>query len=463
MSSQNIIILIITMVITLMFSSSFVEGGLRSDVLREFSDKTNVNGTKWAVLIAGSSEFWNYRHQADICHAYHILKQGGLKDENIIVFMYDDIAYHHENPKPGVIINNPKGKNVYPGVPKDYTGANVSASNIFAVILGNKKAIKGGSGKMLKTKPNDHIFIYYADHGGPGILGMPSDEMIYANDFVDVLKKKHASKSYKNMVIYVEACESGSIFDGLLPKNLSIYVTTASKPDESSYACYCDGQGLPEGYYHVCLGDLYSVAWMEDSEQRDMMRETLEQQFITVRKRTGNSTGQEGSSHAMQYGDLSITNHTLSLYIGADSTHKSHTNASDTTPLDVIEQRDADLFYLRRKVERAEDGSEERINAQKQLDEEISRRKKVDQSVASIGRILFGEVNSLVLQSAVRPAGQPLVDDWDCFKSLVKTYEEHCGPLRNYGRKYLRNFANMCNAGSHQGHVARAASQVCTV
>lgn len=56
--------------------------------------------------------------QADVCHAYQILKRGGLKDENIIVFMYDDIAHHESNPKPGVIINNPEGHDVYAGVPK---------------------------------------------------------------------------------------------------------------------------------------------------------------------------------------------------------------------------------------------------------------------------------------------------------------------------------------------------------
>lgn len=32
--------------------------------------------------------------------------------------MYDDIAHHESNPKPGVIINNPKGHDVYAGVPK---------------------------------------------------------------------------------------------------------------------------------------------------------------------------------------------------------------------------------------------------------------------------------------------------------------------------------------------------------
>lgn len=74
--------------------------------------------TKWALLVAGSNGYENYRHQADVCHAYQILKKGGLKDENIIVFMYDDIALHPENPRRGVIINHPNGSDVYHGVPR---------------------------------------------------------------------------------------------------------------------------------------------------------------------------------------------------------------------------------------------------------------------------------------------------------------------------------------------------------
>lgn len=56
--------------------------------------------------------------QSDVCHAYQLLRKGGLKDENIIVLMYDDIASNEENPRPGIIINSPDGDNVYSGVPK---------------------------------------------------------------------------------------------------------------------------------------------------------------------------------------------------------------------------------------------------------------------------------------------------------------------------------------------------------
>lgn len=53
-----------------------------------------------------------------MCHAYQILRNGGLKEENIVVFMYDDIANHQLNPRPGTIINHPDGDDVYVGVPK---------------------------------------------------------------------------------------------------------------------------------------------------------------------------------------------------------------------------------------------------------------------------------------------------------------------------------------------------------
>jgi legumain len=115
--------------------------------------------------------------------------------------MYDDIAYNSENPRRGVIINSPQGEDVYKGVPKvfffkkkkslgsyvdmnfvesshvvvlfwqDYTGEDVTVGNFFAAILGNKTALTGGSGKVVDSGPNDHIFIYYTDHGGPGVLG----------------------------------------------------------------------------------------------------------------------------------------------------------------------------------------------------------------------------------------------------------------------------------------------------
>ncbi|CAD6270967.1 unnamed protein product [Miscanthus lutarioriparius] len=368
---------------------------LPSESASEDDDAAAV-GTRWAVLIAGSNGYYNYRHQADVCHAYQIMKKGGLKDENIIVFMYDDLADSPDNPRPGVIINHPDGGDVYAGVPKDYTGKDVN--NFLAVLLGNKSAVTdGGSGKVVASGPDDHVFVYYSDHGRPGVLGMPSDDYLYAEDL---------------------ACESGSIFEGLLPKNISVYATTAANAEESSWGTYCPGDDPgPPPEFDTCLGDLYSVAWMEDSDAHNRRAESLRQQYEIVKDRT--------SAHGT---------YSLGTYSRAEPLHR---------------------------YRRAAEGTPEKAEAQRRLLQVMSRRSRVDSSMELIGGLLFGSEEGPRVLGAVRPAGQPLADDWDCLKSMARAYEHHCGPLTQYGMKHMRAFANICNAGVGEDAMAKVASQAC--
>ncbi|KAK4792454.1 hypothetical protein SAY86_022889 [Trapa natans] len=421
-------------------------------------------GTRWAVLIAGSNGYWNYRHQADVCHAYQLLKKGGLKDENIIVFMYDDIAFNIENPRPGIIINSPNGADVYDGVPKDYTGEDVTVNNFFAAILGNKTALTGGSGKVVDSGPNDHIFIYYTDHGGPGVLGMPTSPYLYADDLIDVLKQKHASRTYKRLVFYLEACESGSIFEGLLPEGLNIYATTASNAEESSWGTYCPGEyPSPPPEYETCLGDLYSVAWMEDSDVHNLQTESLHQQYELVKSRTANENSAYGS-HVMQYGDIGQSKESLFLYMGTNPANDNYSFVDENSlrpSSKAVNQRDADLLHFWDKFRKAPEGSSRKVEAQKQFVEVMSHRMHIDQSMKLIGKLLFGITRGSEVLSTVRPAGQPLVDDWKCLKSLVRTFESHCGSLSQYGMKHMRSLANFCNAGIKTEHMAEASAQAC--
>ncbi|KAL5202947.1 hypothetical protein ABZP36_013899 [Zizania latifolia] len=452
-----------------------VAGGRWQDFLRlpsaDGGGEEDVVWTRWAVIIAGSNGYYNYRHQADVCHAYQIMKKGGLKDENIIVLMYDDIANNTDNPRPGIIINHPTGADVYAGVPKDYTGKDVNVNNFLAVLLGNRSALTGGSGKVVDSGPDDHIFVYYADHGGPGVLGMPGDEYLYANDLVQALKKKHAGGAYKSMVIYVEACESGSVFEGLLPADIAVYATTAANAQESSWGTYCPGdeQGAPPEEFDTCLGDLYSVAWMEDSEahQDDMRGESLLQQYDAVKERTSAEGTYNSGSHVMQYGDLALAAQSLYLYIGGTSTLPDDDDKSlllGTTAAPAVHQRDADLIYFWHKYRIAAEGTPEKVASREQLLREMGRRSRVDSSVELIGDLLFGSDKSRLILNGVRPAGQPLTDDWDCLKSMVRTFEAHCGSLGPYGMKHMRAFANICNAGvAHRHAMPKVASHACSL
>ncbi|XP_061374750.1 vacuolar-processing enzyme-like [Gastrolobium bilobum] len=434
-----------------------------SRFFREPENDDNVQGTRWAILLAGSNGYWNYRHQADVCHAYQTLRKGGLKEENIIVFMYDDIAFNEENPRPGVIINKPDGDDVYEGVPKDYTGEYVTADNFFAALLGNKSALTGGSGKVVDSGPNDHIFIYYTDHGGPGVLGMPVGPYLYASDLIEVLKKKHASGTYKSLVFYLEACESGSIFEGLLPEDINIYATTASNAEESSWGTYCPGEyPSPPPEYTTCLGDLYSVAWMEDSDVHNLRTETLHQQYNLVKDRTIN--GLYYGSHVMQYGDVGLSKNHLFLYLGTNPANDNLTFVDENSlrlPSKAVNQRDADLIHFWYKFRRAPEDSPRKIAAQKEVLEAMSHRMHIDNSVKLIGKLLFGIEKGPEVLNTVRPAGLALVDDWDCLKTMVRTFEAHCGSLSQYGMKQMRSFANICNAGIQKEQMAEASAQTC--
>ena len=103
----------------------------------------------WAVIVAGSNGWWNYRHQADACHAYQIVKNNGIPESNIIMMAYDDIANNSENPFPGKLFNRPDGQDVYAGCNIDYTGSSVTPSNFLNILKGNAAGVKGGNGKVL--------------------------------------------------------------------------------------------------------------------------------------------------------------------------------------------------------------------------------------------------------------------------------------------------------------------------
>ncbi|XLU21381.1 hypothetical protein S245_057447, partial [Arachis hypogaea] len=289
-----------------------------------------------------------------------------------------------------------------------------------------------------------------------GVLnsGMPVGPYLYANDLNDVLKKKHASGGYKSLVFYLEACESGSIFEGLLPEDINIYATTASNTVESSWGTYC---------YSTCLGDLYSISWMEDSDTHNLRTETLHQQYKLVKDRTLNGNAYYGS-HVMQYGDVGISENLLFQYLGTNPANDNYTFVDENslrTPSKAVNQRDADLIHFWEKFRKAPEGSSSKITAQKQVVEVMSHRMHIDNSVKLIGNLLFGTEKGPELLSAVRPAGKPLVDDWDCLKNMVRTFETHCGSLSQYGMKHMRTFANICDAGIHKDQMDEATAQAC--
>ncbi|CAG2169591.1 unnamed protein product [Oppiella nova] len=121
----------------------------------------------WVVLVAGSGGWFSYGAQSDVYKAYQLVHSQGIPDDHIIVMHPDDIAYDKQNPTPGVIINAINGTNVYKGVPKDYTGNDVTTKNLFGLLNGDSELVKQGK-KVVKSNPKNRIFVYLMSHGDTG-------------------------------------------------------------------------------------------------------------------------------------------------------------------------------------------------------------------------------------------------------------------------------------------------------
>jgi legumain len=186
----------------------------------------------WAVIVAGSNTYSNYRHQADACHAYQIAKTKGVPEDHIILMAYDDIANNPSNPFPGKLFNKPDptgpGVDVYEGCNIDYKGADVTPQNFMDVLTGK------ASGKKLESTSEDNVFIFFSDHGAPGLIAFPSNAgVLHKADLQSTFQTMSDNKMFNKLTMYLETCESGSMFEDMnIP---GIYALSASNPTESSW------------------------------------------------------------------------------------------------------------------------------------------------------------------------------------------------------------------------------------
>jgi legumain len=399
----------------------------------------------WAVIVAGSNGYYNYRHQADACHAYQIVAAGGIPANRIIMLYFDDIANDPSNPARGKMFNKPTAKgtpgvDVYKGCQKDYTGNDVTADTFINVITGNKQGVKPGQ-KVLTSGPKDNVFIFFTDHGGTGIIAFPVGPYLQASRLISALKTMNQKKMYSKLVFYMEACESGSMFEGLLPPNLGIYVTTASNAEESSWGCYCPPDDMVNGVeFGSCLGDLYSVSWMENTDSAGM-KETLQQQFTIVKQLTT-------QSHVMQYGDLTWTNLTIGQFQGQPKIQPiiRTLQADAANSKSNVESRDIPMHSKYYKYLRADkqDMVASHAAAQELIDE-LQHRIKSDNMFLSLTKEIVGGEN----YGAVFNMPGMTVTSPTCIDTVNTAMFEQCGGYSDYSIKYSRVVANLCNFVNH--------------
>ncbi|XP_064081991.1 legumain-like [Macrobrachium nipponense] len=410
--------------------------------------KTEEEGDIWVVLVAGSDGWYNYRHQSDICHAYQLLSANGIPDDHIVVMMVDDIANNRQNPYPGKIINHPTGDDVYAGVPKDYTGRQVTVENFFKVLRGDSKGLEGvGSGKVINSGPNDRIFINMDDHGSPGLFCFPYENMM-ANDFANLVMELKENNKFKEMMVYMESCYSGSMFQDLFPEDSGFYALSAANPHESSYAAYCSGP------LNTCLGDLFSVSWMEDVESKDPNSELLKENFEITRDLTY-------YSDVMQWGQTSVENEVVAAFMGGKNSNTSPAKkySVEERKASAIPSQDVPLVSLQNRLKAAKT-LEEKAHLESEITALENRRSLVKRVMEKIAMKVSGDeklVRDLMTEK------QEKITAWDCYGKAVDAFHKNCFTLgqSTFALTVVPTLLNMCQAGYSSDAIVEATKNAC--
>ena len=417
---------------------------------------TFISCDNFAVLVAGSNTYTNYRHQSDVFHHYHILVDRGINPDNIIVFAYDDIANNKKNPFPGKVFNSPEGKDVYAGVVIDYYGEDVTPNNFLAAITGDADGLKikdsRTNPKVLTSTENDNVYFFFSDHGSDNLIAFPST-YLYSDELIAAFMTMYEKKMYKELVFYLEACHSGSMFNKLLPNNISIYTTTAANPDESSYAEYCSYQAKINGtLIGSCLGDEYSCRFMEDIDSRpgDKLKDyTMQQQYQYLVKAV------EGS-HVMQYGDLEIAKKSIYYFVNAQTKRflKFISKTIDfILPIRFVKEEKSlkinnenyRLEWYRIQAEETND-----MEAEKEFYEEVAQEGRTTK--------IF-EIFNKWFNLPKRNHEQNI--DYDCYRKVVNAYENKCGMLIDRDFKFMTHIANFCAQGIYYKKAEQAFASLC--
>merc|ERR1712039_424120 len=272
---------------------------------------------------------------------------------------------------------------------------------------------------------------------------------IHAADVNTALETLQSKGGYKELLFYLEACESGSIFANLL-KAPNAKAMTAANAKESSWGWYCAGSGtggdMVDGKnIGSCLGDEFSVRWMEDTDSENIRSETVGQQVTKV-------TAAVKKSHVQQYGVKSFDSEPVADFQGNNGAMWAVSALSPPPNGNGVDSRQVEVHQAYYKVLRATT-ADQRKEAEQELSQILARRHAADVKFAAVAvAAAKGDANKgdELLEGTIDTLNAP------CHQGLLKLAVEHCGTFDDYSMRYARLFANMCASGLSQDEMTAA-------
>ena len=217
-------------------SSMYAAWEWNKQFMQEFDEESEgiaypEKDENWAVIIAASEGWMNYRHQADALAFYQKLKRLGYDDDHILLIMADDIARHPNNPTPGVVQHVPNGANLYDDIEIDYRLQEISPELFQRILLGEME-------NSLHSDSDDNVLFFWSGHGERGNWVWREDDAFSAEQLHETLQQLEQGQKYRKLLGLIETCYSGSM--GQITEGIPgvLFVTAANEQETSKAECY---------------------------------------------------------------------------------------------------------------------------------------------------------------------------------------------------------------------------------
>lgn len=184
----------------------------KAQQMQEFDNSRDITypelDKRWALLVATSSGWEDYRHQADVLNMYQLLIHNGYDDNHIVLIMEDDIADNVNNPNPGVVRSSLDGENVRQGAVIDYHTSNLKPSDLTDILLGHKS---DRLPEVIESDANDNVLIFWSGHGTMNGMQWLDNGIFDKNDADAMLTALEEVHSYRRLIWFAETCYSGGV------------------------------------------------------------------------------------------------------------------------------------------------------------------------------------------------------------------------------------------------------------
>mmetsp|Transcript_29190 Transcript_29190/g.62871 ORF Transcript_29190/g.62871 Transcript_29190/m.62871 type:complete len:483 (+) Transcript_29190:56-1504(+) len=236
------------------------ESAIRNIITPKFQPNstplTHGNHTSNVAIIVSSSRYWfNYRHVTNALSIYHLLKRGGMTDDNIVLMLADDIPCNMRNPFRGKIFSRGiTAGDLMENVEIDYAGTDVTVDAFLRVLLG--RHLPGEERKGGRSWPtlneNTNVLVYLTGHGGDNFFKFQDGEELMSNDVASAFSQMYELKRYNEILFISDTCQAFTMADEIGVPN--VFSVGSSLKGQNSYASHSDtdvGQSVIDRYSKI--------------------------------------------------------------------------------------------------------------------------------------------------------------------------------------------------------------------